>query len=330
MKQYQKYLAFIAISCAATNILFSGCKKDTLTETPLATTAVGENYASLADFFKQNEVQSQTFTIDATKGGTFTGAKGTVFTIPPYALLNSFGQPVNGNVKIEIKEIYDKSDMLLSDKPTALFVNNGPGGIPQEKPLKSGGEFFMRAVVDTGSITLSKNTPIKVVMPAVKIDSMMMPFRQRVVQPFQPFDWEANTQDAIKATAASYIYTLYSFTSSPGKGSWCNSDNQFYFPSNNQVAIVFAPADDISGYETNVFIVLNNVQSMIHVYKNGINFPYNYAPNGEACIMVVTGFKDGKLYSAFVPFTITPNAVIKFSLAPTTGSELRAKIKALN
>ena len=46
---------------------------------------------------------------------------------------------------------------------------------------------------------------------------------------------------------------------------------------------------------------------MVHVYSNGSNFPYAFAPIGLQCTLVAIGEKDGSLYSCFKPITITNN-----------------------
>ena len=91
-----------------------------------------------ADFFEKNGVQMQTHTIDATAGGTFTSPQGTVVTIPANAFVTGGGAPITGNVNIEFKDIYKKSDMLLSNMSTQTATG----------PLKSAGEFFIKEIND--------------------------------------------------------------------------------------------------------------------------------------------------------------------------------------
>ncbi len=62
--------------------------------------------------------------------------KGTLITIPANAFVTLGGFPVTGTVNIEYKELYKKSDMLFSDKPTVLFDGS---------PLKSGGDIFYQS-----------------------------------------------------------------------------------------------------------------------------------------------------------------------------------------
>jgi hypothetical protein len=69
---------------------------------------------------------------------------------------------------------------------------------------------------------------------------------------------------------------------------------------------------------------------MVHVYKEGTAFKYNYAPQGSQCTMVAVGVKDGKLYSSFRPVSITGNLTMDFALSETTIDDFKTQLNALN
>jgi hypothetical protein len=69
---------------------------------------------------------------------------------------------------------------------------------------------------------------------------------------------------------------------------------------------------------------------MVHVYSDGTDFPYQFAPLGLDCTIVAVGVKDKKLYSAFVPITIGNNQTVKFSLNQTTTDDFKAQLNLLN
>jgi len=68
---------------------------------------------------------------------------------------------------------------------------------------------------------------------------------------------------------------------------------------------------------------------MVHVYGNGTDFPYYYAPQGFECTLVAVGLKGGKLYSSFVPISINSNQTVPFSLSETTTDIFKAQLKAV-
>lgn len=77
--------------------------------TTTTTTTSSDNYSSLKDFFAENEVSLQTFTVDGTNGGTFTTPQGTKVTIPANAFVTDGGISVTGNITIQFKDFYDKN-----------------------------------------------------------------------------------------------------------------------------------------------------------------------------------------------------------------------------
>jgi len=112
--------------------------------------------AALGQLFKDNRAENkQTFTLDATTGGTITGSQGTQVTFQPNAIgLN--GTPVTGNVKIELVEVYDRASMLLNNMPTSGKKPNG-----DEEALKSAGEYFINAKQGNANLELLSPAQVK-------------------------------------------------------------------------------------------------------------------------------------------------------------------------
>ncbi|MGP8213998.1 MAG: hypothetical protein ACLQQ4_00400 [Bacteroidia bacterium] len=89
--------------------------------------------------------------------------------------------------------------------------------------------------------------------------------------------------------------------------------------------------DNPANYNTYVFLVFKNINSMVHVYQGtGYTFPYAYAPVGLQCTVVAVGIKGGKVYSSFTPITISANETVNFTLSETTTAQFKTQLKALN
>lgn len=97
--------------------------------------ALAENFTANIDDLRQE------FTISA-DGGAITGAQGTALTFYG-TFLTEGGQPVTGDVNIELIEIFDKASMVLTKKATNGKTEDGAIGT-----LVSGGEFFINATQD--------------------------------------------------------------------------------------------------------------------------------------------------------------------------------------
>jgi|ERR1035437_1330323 hypothetical protein len=317
MKKLIKLICIIAIVA-----IVSCKKKDSTPVTNNPTTTAVDNYSSMADFFSKNNVVMQTYTINATTGGSFTTPQGTVVTIPALAFLTQSSVLVTGNVTIQFKDLYKKSDMFLSNMPPMFY------GVA---PLKSGGEFFIKAISNNAGLILNTGKCITVAQPAtltggLDTTNIQQPF---VFQPDSAM-WAPTGIDSVGYIANSYVFSLYQMNTPVDSGSWCNSDNYSYFSAYPQTLLTLHPNDSISVYGTVSFLIFSNLSSMVHVYDDGTNFPYYYAPQGLQCTLVAVGVKSGKLYSSFVLITISANQTVNFSLTETTTDAFKTALKALN
>lgn len=312
---------FFLGSMVALLLIFTGCKKDKKPD-PISPTA-SVKYSSIDDFYSKNGVQLQTYKINATTGGSFTSPKGTIVRIPGNCFVNSSNVAASGEVTIQFKDIYTKSDMLLSDMPTTFF--NGT-------PLKSGGEFFINALAGAEPLEIASGQHIEIEQPAenMKPDTAMeaMVLNNDSIQGGGG-GWFISPGDELLFNTTNYIFNLYSFGSTPGAGIWCNSDNPYYFQAFSQTTLTI---NEVAGYNMDVFLVFKNVNSMVHVYKqyNTTTFPYQYAPLGQECTVVVVGVKDEKLYASFTPVTITSNLSVNPMLEEITTEAFKAQLSALN
>ena len=283
-----------------------------------------DHYASVPAFLTAHKAPVQTYTMNGNTGGNFTTPQGTIVTVPPNAFVTQSNTAVTGAVTIYFKDIYTKSEMVLSDMPTMLF-----GGAP----LVSGGEFFIKATSNNAAVQLAPGKKITVAQPNAVNDTAnaMQPF---VIAPDSVMPngdgWHNSATDSINYVAGYYMFSLYQFTTPVDSGSWCNSDNSSYFSAYPITTLTLQPDEAINTYHTQVFLLYTNLHSMVHVYDNGTNFPYYYAPQGLSCTVVATGVNNGALYSAFVPITIGMNQTVHFSLQQTTTSDFLTALDALN
>jgi hypothetical protein len=294
------------------------CKKNTEPipeETPNPVTPT-ENYSSLADFYSKNGAPVETFTVNSANGGSFISQKSTTVVIPA----NAF--QTNGIVTVKFRDIYSKSDMLLSNKPTNCWYY---------APLVSAGEFFIKATINNSPAQLTGSVGINIFQPLNgPVDTAMKAFGA-VGDSTGNFAWGWNSQYSVISTASNYIFSMYQFSAPVDSGSWCNSDNPTFFGTVPQTTLTANPTQ--TGYSPDVFLVFSGVKSMIHVYKtwgSSTSFPYNYAPVGYQCTLVAIGVKDGKLYSSFTPITISNNQTVNFTMSETTTEAFKTSLNALN
>lgn len=297
--------------------LFSSCKKDKSSD---QTQNTGDNYTSVAAFHASNGVKTQTFAIDGVSGGQFSTPQGTKVTIPSNAFVSQGGNPVTGAVTIEFKDIYKRSDMLLSDRSTNSLYG---------MPIKSGGMFFIKAKQNNAVVSMAAGKKITIEQPLIglPVDTAM----KAMIWGMNPDGkgWVVTTADSLDCNLTGYIFSLYQFNAPVDSGSWCNSDNPTFFKDYTITVLTLNPLDNPDDFKTEVFLIFSNINSMVHVYYSAPAFPYYFAPLSLQCTVVALGVKNGKLYSSFTPVTISANLTVNFSLAATTSTEFKAKLDSI-
>ena len=324
----------LKISLVVAVISIISCKKEESAPSVQNPTTNTDTYSSLSDFYSKNGVPKQTFTINASVGGSFITPQSTTVNIPANAFVNAANVPVTGTVAIEFKDIYTKSDMLLSDMGTQQ---------PFSGPLESAGEFFIKAIANNIAVQIDTAKKIVInqpVMAGAVANPSMAAFVEVPDSANHPEWWPAPVIQAAVAVstvalaANQYVFSLYSFSMPTSSGSWCNSDNSSFFAgypkTNLTIHANFATAP--YGFNLDVFLIFKNINSMVHVYNNygTDDFPYYYAPLGLQCTVVTVGTKDGKLYSSFAPITISASQTVNFNVTETTTEAFKTALKALN
>lgn len=314
--------------------IFCACnKKDNIVDLGPPAAPATHYYTSIKDFYQQNGVPVQVFTVNAAAGGTFTAAKGTKVTIPANAFVAQGGGSVSGNVTIEFREVYTKSEMLLSNMATNTIWGT---------PLKSAGEFFIKASANNSAVVMAPGKMITVEQPANgAFDPAMAAFEANADTAGNML-W-GGAQNGVLDTAnqggggggaSSYVYNMYQFNMPADSGTWCNSDNAGYFAAYPQTVFTINTVNIPAGVtHPDVFLIFSGVNSMVHVYEDWNNpgtYPYNYAPQGLSATIVVLGIKDGELYASFTPTTIGANQTVNASVAPITTENFKTTLQGLN
>ncbi len=262
----------------------------------------------------------QTYTVSSAVGGVFISPQGTKIIIPSNAFISpSNSKPITGNVSMQFKDLYKKSDMLLSDMSTNTYDG---------APLKSGGEFFINATSNNSSVAIAPGKNIKIEQPAeltggIDTISNMQPFALSDSFPI----WQFSPMDSVKYSINDYIFSLNQLNN---PGNWLNTDNASFFDNFPQTQLTLIPNDAIDVFHTQVYLVFKNISTVVHIYHNGVNFQYDYSPIGVDLTLVAAGIKDGKLYSSFVPINITANKTVSFSLKITTIEDFKSQLNALD
>lgn len=186
-------LIFVAL------LLIASCKKETNS---------GTKFPSLNIFLEQNKITSQSFTVNASAGGTITGAKGTVVTFPPNAFLDGNGNRVTGNVSIELKEVFNKADMIAAGVFPVAYGS---------ALLNSGGEYFLSATQNGNKVNLEKGRFFQMRLPAQAADPNMQFFLQADNDTLAGINWVLPDTAVVNVDSQWVVSPVggFSFTTTP-------------------------------------------------------------------------------------------------------------------
>ena len=160
-------------------MLMVACKKDKQAEdkkdsiTATKSTLTGSNTTStspiqsLADVYKSETKQAQTYAFDAKKKYTVTCKEGTKITFNANSLVTEkSSKPVTGKVTLKVTEYYKKSDMVMANLTT---TSNG-------RLLESAGMIYMEAYANGEKLKLKDGETAKIIFPTKKKNKHMQLF----------------------------------------------------------------------------------------------------------------------------------------------------------
>lgn len=296
----------------------TSCKKEEFN--PSTINDLQSDAVRLIDFFADNNAAAkQNFTIDALYPVLIEGNKGTMIQFNANSFEDAVGNPIIGNVDIELIEIYGKKDILFLNKQT-LGDENG-----NLSPLISGGEFMLNVTQNGNDVFLKQGYNYKAIVQAPNdVDPNMKVFYQNSDDDI--LTWAQ--ADTSLIWGGDREYTVY-FDSL----GWVNCD-YFMDQAGSQTSVSVNVPNGFDNTNCAVFISFDGYNSLtsINEYSN-INFitGNNYTiPEGSAVHFVVVSFINNIPHSAIVPATIGANHIeVINDLTATTQSQLAMDIQNL-
>lgn len=248
---------------------------------------------------------TQTASFDASNPAyVFTSNKGTKVSINGTNLRKN-GAAVTGLVRLELLELFDRKEMLLTNKPT--MGKALPGG--DVELLESGGSFSLKVKQD--GVDLTTTGSVKIQTPASNsggIKPGMTAFNGAISK--TGIVWERTTAWEVIPTAVGQTpsYQLQV----PGFG-WFNCDRFYNDPRPKTTIRAEVPAG--YGSSSQVYLLVKGLPNALGTISG------NY-PVGLDCYLMMLTTKDGQYRWITEETTLTSNHTIKFDLSKaTTGSK---------
>jgi len=323
------YLLKLTFALSMLMLIASGCSKDDEQVTPIEPQPDGEaldqSYADVLDKAMQN------FTLDADSGGSVEGEHGTKVTFNANSFVDADGNEVTGDVDIELIEILNRADMLLSDKTTQGRQEDG-----SIATLVSGGEFYVNAKKEGEQLQLKDGQSFNIVVPTDTLDQAMQLFVNEDKECLDPdcdvvWEEEKNRME-IGDTPNGAGLAYYGFVSNFG---WTNIDRWYSDPRPKTTLFVDVP-EGYDGSNCSVYLTYDGEPTALarfDVYDEETELfteHYGQIPIGLEVHFIMVTIIDGQYYYAIQGATIEENHVeVMGDLSPTTEAELTQMIEDL-
>lgn len=305
-----KFLTLSSIT-ALLLLTFFSCKKDE--DNPQSNLNFGDDIViprgKVNDYVASRKAEDQSFKVSASSTETFTTKAGTKITVPANAFKKLNGDQATGEIEVKVVEIFKKSDMMKSNRPT---MSDG-------KVLISGGEFSFAAYTTAGdSLLLDDGMSLTVEAPMnPNTETGMTLFAGEIDQDDQ-FNWEQLTIDSVRViNQGNYVFD----TDTLG---WINID-KFYNTTTTTITINLG-----TGFTTEkalTYIIFNNINSILSPsnYNGTIgenSYEQSLMPLGDDITIICLAEKLGKLYLAELDATVSADATYDLSFNEMTSEEI--------
>ncbi|MBQ4818773.1 hypothetical protein [Aquimarina sp. MMG016] len=314
-------------------LLLSSCKTNDDNDIFIPQVFDGLEYK--AEILENRQEAKQTFTFNSDGAGEVYGEEGTILYFPANSFVDQNGDPVTGNVDIELIEIYNKAKMLLTKMPT-----NGKRPNGDVETLKSGGEFYINATQNGEQLALANG--FQLFAPADEIDNEMTLFNG------QDNDcdgddlecdivWEEDEQGGVEPMqregADGQGVTGYGgFLSNFG---WTNIDRWYNDPRPKTILYADVP-EGFDDTNSNVYISYNGeptALALLDIYNTETGLfseHYGLIPIGLEVHFIFVSVQDGQYIYAIQGATIEEDHVeVIGTTSVGTEAELVALINAL-
>ncbi|MFC5194531.1 hypothetical protein ACFPH8_04230 [Bizionia hallyeonensis] len=302
---------FFGIAAIALLTLSSCTSNDDSEITPSSVLEIpsGQDFANIRSEALSNITQNFQFNSD---DGliSLTSENGVAISINAGCLTKN-GNPVTGMVDLEYVEIFEKGNMLTTNKPTMGLRDNGNKAL-----LITGGEFFFEATQNGVALETTCAMQLQVPTSLTGSDDPDMILWNGVIDENGDLTWEEEALDGQQGVfAEGGLY--YAFLNNFG---WTNIDRFYSDPRPKTTIYAQAPI----GYNfSNSAIYLSYDGegpglAALDTYANGLfSEHYGEIPIGLECHVIFVTEVEGAWRYAIKPYTIEANQVITFSMMET-------------
>lgn len=313
------------------SLVATSCKNDTVDVGLAAPSSVG--FKDIRAKALQDLIQTKTF--KAQDGLSFTSEKGAKITINPNCLRDQANNPVTGDATLSFVEIYDRGNMVLTNKP--VMGKDGSGNL---LPLVTGGQYHIAVSKDNQA--LKPGCIFTVSVPANNtgaLDSEMKLWRGNIDEDGN-LAWEEKNRQGqqgkeagMGANKETARYDIWD-----SEFGWANVD-RFYSDPRPKTQIKVTVPTGYNNENAGVYLAYEgepNVLAQLDTYDTEDHYfseHYGFIPIGMNLHVVFVSESNGSVVYAIKKATIIENGIIAINsgdLQTGTKSSVVNLINALN
>lgn len=321
MKQFKNVLGTLL----AATLLFSSCTKND--DSDMVTRATAEDFNNLREVALENLTQN--FQFNANDGSiTLTSQKGVEIIINATCLTLN-GNAVTGEVDLEFVEIFERGQMITTNKPTMGIKPNGDKAL-----LLTGGAFFVEATQN--GMALETNCGFQMRIPADLtggVDNEMILWNG-IIDEDGNLAWEEMEDAAGRGGVFGEGNTYFGFFQSFG---WSNVD-RFYNDPRPKTTILVAVPEGYNNTNSSVYLSYDGEETglaQLDTFDAGTGLfseHYGQIPIGLECHIIFATEEGNNWKYAIKSVTIAENDIFTFTDSETqiaTEAQLTALINGL-
>ncbi|SFC77860.1 hypothetical protein SAMN04489722_103412 [Algibacter lectus] len=324
MKNLKHILGTLFVSA----LVFTSCSTKEENDTEIIIPATAAEFRNIQDDALKG--LTQTFQFDAADGSiTLTSENGVDIRLNT-ANLTLNGNPITGTIDLEFVELFDRANMLVTNKPTMGLMADGNKAL-----LISGGEFFINAAQNGADLQL--NGTIQLGIPANltgDIDPDMILWDGNIDDNGDLVWEEAQNENGDERGVFAEHTNYYAFI---GDFGWTNVD-RFYNDPREKTTILVAVPEGYDNTNSSVYLSYDGEPAALanldtYDASTGLfSEHYGQIPVGLECHVIFVSEDASNWKYAVQAATIVENGIITITESETTTvtqAQLAAIINAL-
>ncbi|MEO8773593.1 MAG: hypothetical protein ABI263_00490 [Gelidibacter sp.] len=313
----------VLVTLTLLTLTLTGCSKNDNDYTETITPPSAQQFAGVRAQSLENITQH--FEFNADDGNiTLTTTNGVKISITANCLTKN-GVDISGTVDLEYVEIFEKGNMITTNKPTMGIMQNGDKAL-----LITGGEFFFEATQN--GVPLEINCPILIIVPTSLTggEDPEMIMWNGIIDEDGDLAWDEEEQRDGKAGVFVEEGNYYAFVQNFG---WTNID-RFYSDPRPKTTIKVQPPTGYNYNNSAVYLSYDGESSalaQLDTFNDGLfSEHYGQIPLGlKAHLLFVT--EDNGLWRYKIKaITIAENQMTSFTIEETTTATEAELISIIN